>query len=69
MELQSVLAGQDFGILLAPSHPIRHQIIDCLYLAGICLPPKQVIWKPVMRHTFLEMLPFLIIIILVCVYM
>lgn len=68
MDLQSVLAAEDFGILLAPSHPRHHQIIDCLHLAGICLPRKQVIWKPIMRPLFFflsEMLPFPIIIILV----
>lgn len=35
MELQSVLAVWDFGILLAPSHPKCHQIIDCLYSADV----------------------------------
>ena len=47
-----VLAAENFGILLVPSHPRHHQTIDCLHLAGICLPRKQVIWKPIMRPPF-----------------
>lgn len=57
MKLQSVLAVWDFGIILALSRPKHRHIIDCLYLASICLFQIQVILKPIMRHISLEMLP------------
>ena len=56
MDLRSVLAVWGSGILLAPSHPEHHQIIDWLYLADMFASETSDLEAFRKTHISLEML-------------